>query len=310
MHTPVLLIVFNRPDTTARVFEAIRLARPERLYVAADGPRAGREGEAALCAQARQVATAVDWPCEIKTRFLDHNQGCKRAVSGAITWLFECEPEGIILEDDCLPHPTFFPYCEALLEKYRDTPRVMSIAGTPPGTHPPVSHSFVFSKYARIWGWASWRRAWRLYDVNMAAWPAFRTAHGLRKLSQRGATFELKWQGVFDATHQGKIDTWDFQWLFAHWLNDGLACLPAVNLVKNIGFRPDGTHTSDPDDAEANRPTQPMALPLTYPDDIALDPDFDIACEGGLRPLTIGRWFRMTPVGQRLVSMRRALVGS
>jgi len=123
MISPVLFLIFNRPDTTTRVFEAIRAARPERLYVAADGPRMTREGEAERCAEARRIATAVDWPCEVKTLFRETNLGCRAAVSGAITWFFEHEEEGIILEDDCLPDPSFFPYCTELLAHYRDTGR-------------------------------------------------------------------------------------------------------------------------------------------------------------------------------------------
>lgn len=168
LSTPVLFVVFNRPETTSRVFNSIRNARPARLYVAADGPRAMREGEAQRCVEVRRIASAVDWPCEVRTLFRDENIGCRRSVSGAISWFFEHEPEGIILEDDCLPDASFFSYCATLLERYRIEPRVMAITGN--NFQPSMegySASYYYSIYNHVWGWASWRRAWALYDADM-----------------------------------------------------------------------------------------------------------------------------------------------
>ncbi len=166
--TPVLFLIFNRPDTTTRVFEAIREARPSRLYVAADGPRADKEGEAQRCLETRKITEAVDWPCEVRRLYREENLGCKLAVSSAITWFFTHEEEGIILEDDCLPDQSFFPFCAAMLERYRDDGRIMMVLGTsllPPGGGPDAD--YLFTQYFLIWGWATWRRAWEKYDIEM-----------------------------------------------------------------------------------------------------------------------------------------------
>ena len=168
--SPVLFLVFNRPDTTQRVFDAIRAAQPPRLYVAADGPRAGDPAEAERCAAVRRIATAVDWPCELVTLIRPENLGCKRAVSSAITWFFEYEPEGIILEDDCLPDPSFFGYCDALLEHYRDDDRIMCISGDNfISAHCRTRPQLLFFSLCHIWGWASWARAWEHYSVDLNA---------------------------------------------------------------------------------------------------------------------------------------------
>jgi hypothetical protein len=268
--SPVLFMVFNRPDTTQRVFEAIRAARPPRLYVAADGPRTAREGEAQRCETTRRIATAVDWPCELITLFRTENLGCKRAVGSAITWFFEHEPEGIVLEDDCLPDASFFAYCDALLERYRDDPRVMCISGDnfiSDAWKP--EESYYFSIYTHIWGWASWRRAWKSYDIEMSDWKASdpRLLLGRKLPAERQA--QRHWKSVFDRVAAGKIDTWDYQWNYACWKHDGVTCLPKVNLVSNIGFGADATHTVSPESKHANLAVAAIALPLQHPKDVA-----------------------------------------
>lgn len=171
---PVLFIIFRRPENTARVFAAIREARPSRLFIAADGPRASHPDDAERCRLAREVVAKVDWPCEVHTRFLDKNLGCGRAVSSAIHWFFENVEEGIILEDDILPEPSFFRYCAVLLERYRDNPRVMNITGYNPLTHGVGDGSYYPSRFFHCWGWATWRRVERLYDYELSSFPALR----------------------------------------------------------------------------------------------------------------------------------------
>lgn len=267
MNSAVLFLVFNRPDTTAQVFEAVRAARPPRLYVAADGPRANRQGEAARCAEVRRIATAVDWPCEVKTLFREQNLGCKMGVSGGITWFFENEEEGVILEDDVLPVPSFFPYCDELLDRYRNDDRVGMISGcnlisrhfTPKG-------SYFFSRYNHIWGWASWRRAWKHYDVRMSAWPAWRDGGGWTGLCAGDRLFEEYWRDIFDSAHRGDIDTWDYQWTFSCWHTGALSTLPAHNQTRNVGFGQGATHTT----AEAplfviESIAKPLDFPLRHP---------------------------------------------
>ena len=263
--TPVALIVFNRPEVTRRVFEAVRKARPARLLVVADGPRATRPDDAENCRLTREIVAGVDWPCEVQTNFSESNLGCKRRVSSGLDWVFGEVEEAIILEDDCLPHPDFFPFCAELLEKYRYDNRIFHISGNhfrTKGERNP--DSYYFSRYSFIWGWASWRRAWKHYDVEMKLWPAVRDGNWLRDfLGDESAArrFTREFQAIYD----GKVDTWDFQWGLACWIHSGLAIRPHVNLISNIGFSADATHTKDPDYPGANMPAEPMAFPLRHP---------------------------------------------
>jgi hypothetical protein len=245
LNTPVLFLVFNRPDTTKLVFEAIRRAKPPRLYVAADGPREGRKGESERVAEVRMIATSVDWPCEVRALFRDKNLGCKYAVSGAITWFFEHEEQGIILEDDCLPSLKFFPFCEELLNRYRRDQRVGMISGTMFGDSRPkhLKSGYGYSRYPQIWGWATWRSAWLGYDAEVVNWPGFKSQDGFRAQG-----VEPSWRRhlirCIDAVYNGRIDTWDYQWTF-HCISQGMLCVfPATNLIWNIGFGEGATHTT------------------------------------------------------------------
>jgi hypothetical protein len=270
MNTAVLLLVFNRPNTTRRVFEAIRAARPPRLYVAGDGPRDGYPDDARLCEETRKLATRADWPCELKTLFQDANLGCRGGPSGGINWFFEQEQEGIILEDDVLPLPTFFPYCEELLARYRQDPRVSMISGfNPIAGHLQPQESYLFIRYGHIWGWATWRRAWKNFDVEMKQWPSWRDAGGLRRLSPNYRPFQGYWRDAFDKVYRGEIDAWDYQWQFTCWRASQLAVLPGVNLTQNIGFHPGATHTTSDEPAclRASRPCE-MRFPLRHPSSI------------------------------------------
>ena len=246
MKSAVLFLVFNRPDTTKQVFEAIRKAQPPRLYVAADGPRADRQGERERCEEVRRIATAVDWECEVKTLFREKNLGCKIGVSGGIDWFFEHEEEGIILEDDCLPAQSFFPFCDELLNRYRDDERIFIISGYNKQQEWYSSkYDYFFSHLGGIWGWASWRRAWKYYDIEM---------NGLEKLIDEGFFEKLlgkslgkERQGqLLNAKKKillGQISTWAYQWGYTRHKYQGLACVPSVSLISNIGFGTDATHT-------------------------------------------------------------------
>ena len=274
LQTAVLFLVFNRPDVTARVFEAIRQAKPPRLYVAADGPREGRSGEAERVARVRAIAIAVDWPCEVKTLFRDINLGCKYAVTTAITWFFEQEEQGIILEDDCMPHPDFFPFCETLLRRYRDDDRVSVITGDnfQDGQWRGES-SYYFSRYNHVWGWASWRRAWNHYNGELSFWPEWKQSADW--MTQLPVRIERKyWEKIFDRMYAKQIDAWDYPWTASVWFHGGLTATPNVNLVSNIGFGPDSTHTANPNDVNANRPSAPLGQ-LIHPPEIRRDIDAD-----------------------------------
>lgn len=231
----VLFLIFNRLDTTIQVFERIREARPKRFYVAADGPRP-KEGEKEACEAVRRIIDGVDWECEVHKLFRDENLGCKVAISSAIEWFFQEEEMGIILEDDCVPDPSFFPYCCALLDRYKDNPRVMMIAGTNPLKKVgDLKDAYFFSRYYEIWGWATWRRAWDQYDVEMRRWPEFYQSKKMEWIygEKLGTLLKEMFQSVF----MGRIDTWDCQWFFACMRNDGLCIVPRNNLISNIGVQ-------------------------------------------------------------------------
>lgn len=238
---PVLFTIFNRVTTTRQVFDRIRQFRPKRLYVAADGPRSNREGEREACEATRNVIEGIDWDCELHTLYREENLGCKLAMSSAITWFFDNEEMGIILEDDCCPDPSFFSYCNALLHRYRDEKRVMMITGTNPITPKNVNESYFFSRCFSIWGWATWRRAWAHYDIEMKKWPKVKAS----KYLQRYYGFQLgsNMERLMDLTFAGKMDTWDFQWIVTCCSLNGLCITPRNNLISNIGL--EGGHFTD-----------------------------------------------------------------
>ena len=243
--TPVLFMIFNRPDTTAQVFETIRALKPRFLYVAADGPRLDRVGEAERCLEVRKIIEKVDWDCKVQTLFREKNLGCRHAVSSAVSWFFDQVEEGIILEDDCLPDPSFFTYCSELLEKYRFDTRIMHIGGTNyQNGNKRGDGSYYFSRYPHIWGWASWRRAWKHYDVAMGKFPEFSEKNTIKDLWS-DPKMQKAWMTNLQAVYDGKIDTWDHQWTFALYAQNGLSILPNVNLISNIGWGPGATHTTD-----------------------------------------------------------------
>jgi hypothetical protein len=270
--SPILFLVFNRPDVTKRVFESIRQARPSKLYVAADGARLDREGETARCQQVRDIATAVDWDCEVKTLFREENLGCGKAVSEGITWFFENVEEGIILEDDCLPQLSFFLFCDALLEFYRDSDEVFHIGGTNPFNIKGSSNTYHYTVYNRIWGWACWRRSWKHYDFDIKQWPQLKKEGFLEQaLGVKGAAV---FSPALDKCYSKKMDTWDHQWLLAR-LRLGLAIQPGVNQISNIGFGPDATHTVSNQSSVANMNTGKLEFPLLAPKEFKPNKDLD-----------------------------------
>jgi hypothetical protein len=274
MRTPVALFIFNRPEATAKVFAEVARAKPPRLLVVADGPRADRPGEADRCAAARALVERVDWDCELLTNYSEVNLGCRRRVAGGLDWVFSTIEEAIILEDDCVPHPTFFRYCDELLERYRDDERVMLVSGD---NFLPVErearYSYYFSRYALAWGWATWRRAWRHYDVRLKLWPELRGTSWLFDL-HGDETAARYWGQVLDEVHAGRIDTWDYQWSFACWASGGLCVTPSANLVSNVGFGAGATHTLNVTPV-AGLPAVAMGFPLRHPPHFVRDAEAD-----------------------------------
>jgi hypothetical protein len=271
LDTPILFLVFNRMATTQRVFAAIRAAQPSRLYIAADGPRPDRLGETAQVEAIRDyVLSQIDWNCQVKTLWRTENLGCRIAVSSAIDWFFEQEPEGIILEDDCLPDASFFPYAAELLRRYRHDQRIMAIGGTRLQPEQPSNHSYFFSRNIEIWGWASWRRAWQYYDREMCLWPHLRDSDWLLAVGEGNHYFQRYWQHIFDQVFAKQINTWDYQWVFTCWSQRGLTILPTHNLITNIGFDDSATHPTN-DRSLANLPLKSLDFPLCHPPNIIKD---------------------------------------
>ena len=281
LNTPILFLVFNRPYTTARVFEAIRHAKPRKLFVAADGPRINWPGDEKKCTQVRKIATSVDWECDIKTFFRDENIGCGKAVSNAIDWFFKNEEEGIILEDDCLPSQSFFLFCQELLEKYRKHEGVMHINGNnfnaPLGKLLPKEHlnsSYFFCSFAQIWGWASWRKKWEKFDYSINSWPDVKKSKILLESFPNLFSYYEK-SKHFDLVYQGTKDIWDYQWQYAVLVNNGLVVCPSANLVSNIGYGVDSTHTKKLEKKRHNLPTFELSFPLKHPSTMMASPSID-----------------------------------
>lgn len=291
LKSPVLFLIFNRPDVTARVFAAIRQAQPQRLYVAADGARPHKPGEAEAVARTRElVLGGVDWDCEVKTLLRTENLGCKRAVSSAIGWFFEAEPEGIVLEDDTLPSPSFFRFQEQMLERYRDDTRIMRVAGfnPVPGVHAAGGADYFFSHYAFVWGWGSWRRAWAAYDAQMSDWPAF-----LAEGKHTAYPFFADRTRLFSITHAGTLDTWDYQWEYAMAKNSGLQVVPRRSLVCNIGFGPGATHTTAGNPEREGVQAEELPFPLTEPAFVYPDVAYERAILASVTPGRMRRLLEM-----------------
>ncbi|MCC8154008.1 MAG: hypothetical protein LIP01_07220 [Tannerellaceae bacterium] len=264
--TPILFLIFNRPDTIRKVFERIREIQPARLYVAADAPRPNRPGEAEKCKQTRAIIQEIDWECEVKTLFREENLGCKNAVSGAITWFFEQEEQGIILEDDCLPDPSFFPFCETLLEKYKNDERVGHIGGNShlPGIiPPPLSYDFCMTTH--IWGWATWRRVWKNVDMELSFWNMHKQQRSLLFCNKPEEIYYTSF--IEDSIKQRNgMNPWSVFYSFSLRLQNQLSVYPAVNLVTNIGLNdPDATHTKGRNN-KLYVPSEPVKFPLVHPE--------------------------------------------
>lgn len=241
LNTPVVFIVFNRPELTRAVFQQIAEARPKTLLVVADGPRF--PAEEARCREARAVIERVNWDCEVLTDFSDRNMGCGGRVSSGLDWAFRLCEEAIVLEDDCVPHPDFFGFCARMLDRYRHDERVMMVGGMNYlRDRMCLRESCAFSRYFAVWGWATWRRAWEKYDIAMAQWPALKSQRQLQSLFGRGE-FSRYLERLFDSA--ANTDTWDIQWVYSCVFQNGLSIVPPVNLIKNIGVV--GAHATGAD---------------------------------------------------------------
>jgi hypothetical protein len=239
---PVLFLIFNRPEQTSRVFEQIRKFKPRKLFIAADGPRKGFVEDARKCLQTRNIVEQIDWECNCVTLFRTENLGCKKSVSDAISWFFENVDRGIILEDDCLPEPTFFRFCSDLLSAYRDDDRVALVSGFNPLATKMSSNEFRFSIYAGIWGWATWKRSWKHYDPCFDGLQEFLKSQKIKSILKTSPETEY-WENILIKAASENQNSWAYPWLYSWWKRGCLGIIPLSNLVKNIGFGGDATHT-------------------------------------------------------------------
>lgn len=261
---PLLLIAFNRPDRFEQLIERLRRTKPSRLFVAIDGPRPDHPTDAERVARTRALVQSIDWPADVQTLFQESNLGCGLGVTTAITWFFSQVERGIILEDDILPRDSFFGFCSELLDRYADDPRVLAISGcnfvlpefiTTEGP-------YRFSRVPHIWGWASWRRSWDLHRLDIEGWQRELPTRRLWRSAGRSLGGFLFWKANFDLVARGEIDTWDYQFTFAGFANNALTATSNVNLVDNVGWGADATHTTDERPAFL-RTSEDIALPLT-----------------------------------------------
>ncbi|MBL8187572.1 MAG: glycosyltransferase family 2 protein [Acidobacteria bacterium] len=284
LSTPVALFIFNRPKTTIEVLKAIRKAKPDRLFIIADGPRDNNTQDEKSCETARSIINLVDWPCEVLTSFSDRNLGCGVRPATGVSWVFEHVEEAIFLEDDCVPHPSFFRYCQELLEKYRNDKNVMHISGCNflLGRYRP-QYSYYFSRYSLSGGWATWKRAWESFDFDLKVWPDLRMTNWLQNLlnDQKAVWY---WKRTFDFVHNGgKAHIWDYQWLFTCWLHESLCVTPSVNLISNIGYGADATHTHW-QNKFSRIPIAELHYPLQHPPAIERDIKADQIRQNDLCP--------------------------
>lgn len=274
LQTSIVFLIYRRPEITRRAFEAIRNVRPANLFVIADGPRTPEE--TSLVAETRSIIDGVDWPCEVHKNYVDENLGLKQRVVSGLDWVFEQVEEAIILEDDCVAAPSFFRFCEELLEYYRNEPRVMHISGH---NHQPPAHrdnltSYSFTRYPHVWGWATWRRSWRLFDAKLEQWAD--TATKSRVLAQLNTTRERDfWDTILERVYIGEIDSWAYGWSFSCFVQEALSIIPKENLVENIGFGDAATHTQSKRDIRADLRAHSIPFPLIHPTTLEADQTAD-----------------------------------
>lgn len=265
LNTPVVFLIFNRPDVTQRVFKEISKVKPKKLLVVADGPRLDREDDQEKCQATRSIIEQVDWHCEVLKNYADDNLGCQKRVSSGLNWVFDQVEEAIILEDDCFPTPTLFPFCEELLAKYRADERIAVISGQNVQFNRNKSnYSYYFSLYNHCWGWATWKRAWQNFDYEMKHWPLVRDNGWLKNILVQ-PNFVEYWTRIFQGTYEQKINSWAYRWTFSCWMQNQLSILANNNLISNIGFGNQGTNTKKSQSVFANMATQDLVFPLAHP---------------------------------------------
>jgi hypothetical protein len=277
MHTPVILIIFRRPDLTERLLQSISRVRPRQLFVVADGPRTAHPDDQKLCKKTRELIDQIDWDCEVYKNYSDRNLGCGARPATGITWAFKIVDRAIILEDDCIPADSFFTFCEEMLERYKDDERIMHVSGNNfQSGERRGRYSYYFSQHPICWGWATWKRAWQHHDMSMQKWPVLSDIRWLERLTGNVNAAEIYHQ-IFREAYRTRENAhyWDYQWTFACWSQSGLSISPNATLVTNLGCRDDGTHTLSPSDKWAELKTEELILPISHPPYVVAEFDAD-----------------------------------
>lgn len=274
---PILLIIYNRPSCTKEVFEAIRKIKPAKLYVAADGAKYNDLKDEKKCKDVRHIIEGVDWQCDVKKLYRTFNLGCFEAVSGAINWFFSEEEMGIILEDDCLPSADFYPFCSQMLYRYYNNEKVISINGSNLGYSLKNGDSYTFSRFMNMWGWATWGNRASKIDYNLSDWESYknklyRVYQWIRKnrLDIDAGWFQ-HWVNNFNYITNKEVNTWDWQWIYYQLKHHKLSVVPAVNMVTNIGFNNQATHTKGSAKPAAEIPTGKLGFPIKHPQILEAD---------------------------------------
>lgn len=275
METPVVFFVFKRPHTTQRVFNVIRQLKPKNLFVVADGPRIGNHYDYQKCKEVRKIIENVDWDCQILKNYSEINMGLKKRFSSGLDWVFSNVEKAIILEDDCLPDPSFFQFCEEMLDLYEYDKRVFSITGhNHLGAWKTKRQDYHFSYYFNCWGWATWKRVWELYDVDMKAWMETEVKERVRDVIADERQFVNRAK-LLDLTCAGKVDTWDYQFFFLCLMQSGFTITPSTNLISNIGFGEDATNTKNRNDNRIENKINSLTFPIRHPLSITVDREYD-----------------------------------
>ena len=306
--SPVVLIIFNRPDLVERQCERLRTLPLEQLFVIADGPREGTDDHE-KCAAARAIIDSTEWPCDVQRNYADKNIGCAKRIVSGLDWVFSKVDRAIILEDDCLAHHSFFPFCEELLARYEHDDKIMQICGTNSLLKIDDPYSYRFSHHVFCWGWATWARAWSCNDLSMSL--TKRELRSLLKRFMQGNRIAIDfWTEEVDKTRRGKLDAWDYPWQLSIWRHGGSSILPNRNLISNAGFRDDATHTKNKDSHYANLPLQEMEFPLRYPPDKNYGYQYDIRfIETGPGKILNKRSGRKRGLPRRIFSRVKRLLG-
>ncbi len=271
---PIVLCIYNRPDFTRRAANVLKAVNPKRIFIIADGPKSSNPSDAELCAQAQRIAVESFKDAKVQMNASGINLGCRKRIQTGLNWVFGLVDEAIIIEDDCIPELSFFPFCAELIEKYRHEKEIGLIGGTNFQFDRRCSpNSYFFSRYPLMWGWATWRRTWEIYEADLDSWNEARDTSWLADLLV-DPLVTAYWRRIFDHVRDG-FDTWDYSMVYSCWRNKLLSIQPGRNLVSNIGFGVSATHTHERVSLFANMLVHRMTFPLTHPPRIERDLDCD-----------------------------------